>query len=228
MSLLTVEEMANDYGGIGDHGEDDVQLAIDLAEFDIMHAINTPLEPTTFTEEYIWPSDTGQVKLQKRRTNSITSVVGKHSLDCDCEWTEDTECGVILYADHSIIHIVACNLSCSSCCCTSYGGGPERAVITYIAGFTAAETAADTAIGKALRMAISLRTREWIEALEAGDFYEGEAGRDSWSSMDYSEQLTLVDTLNPIGPGGLSRAAWNLLKKLAPRSPVMIRGPGRV
>ncbi|MHA2063874.1 MAG: hypothetical protein ACXABY_05745 [Candidatus Thorarchaeota archaeon] len=228
MSLLTIVQLGENYGGVGDHDADNLQMAIDLAEFDIFHAINTPLEPTTFTEEHQWPHGKGDLKLSKRKVTALTTVTAKHSLDADCIWTEDTECGVILDSNHGWVRLIGCSLTLTDCNCSYNTIVPDRAVVTYVAGYTAAESDPSTAVGKALRMAIALRAREWLVALEAGDFFEGEAAVTSWSSMDYSEQRELADVMNPLGPGPLSQTAWRILDKLTSYTSIMIRGPGLV
>lgn len=227
MSLLTPAEVQDDFGGTGTFPITDVQLAIDISEFEIGSAIAIPLEPTTLEEEFIWPLDSGRRKLRMKKVTSITSVTAKHSLDNECIWVTDEECGVILNSDQGIIKIVACDLSLTDCGCSG-DILPDRAVVVYIAGFTAAETAADTSVGKVLRMAITLRAREWLNALADGQAWEGENAITSWSSMDYSEQRQITELLNPLGPGAFSQAAWRLLKQLRPYGFVAITGPGRI
>lgn len=229
MSLLTPAELVASYGGTGTHDPDDVQLAIDLAEFDVADVLGTFLEPTTVNEEeHPWPTQDGTLLLLHNHVTAITTVTAKHSLDSDCVWQEDTECGVILDTDDGLVLLVACDLSLGECACDS-GTVPDRAVVTYVAGYTAAETDASTQQGKALRMAISLRAREWLAALEQTDYWTGEHTIDSWSSMDYSEQRNYAESeLNPLGPGPLSQAAWRILERIKPKPALMLRGPGRI
>lgn len=229
MSLLTIEIMNENYGGIGSHDSEIVQTAIDLAEFDISHALNTFLIPTTVTaEEYVWPWNDGRIQLLFNKVTAITTVTAKHSIDNDCIWQEDTECGVILNSDTGLILVIACDLTLSDCQCPT-GITPDRAVITYVAGYTAAETLETTSTGKALRMAISLRARDWIQALEENDFWGGQHLIRGFSSMDYSEQREyMVQKANPLGPGPLNEASWRLLKTLRNYRAVMIRSSGRI
>ena len=222
MSLLTPGEM-NSYGGTGSFDTDTLQMAIDLSEFDVEHALGTFLTPTTVSEEYPWPLLTAQIMLTHNRVTSITSVTAKHSLNSECEWTEDTECGVILNSLQGIVRLVGCNLSLGDCGCAS-GLVPDRAVITYIAGFTDAEGLETTATGKALRMLITLRAREWLKILYAGDSWDGAYSIKSWRSMDYSEQRELAaKTFNPLGPGPFSEEAYRLIERLRPYRAVMLR-----
>lgn len=228
MSLLTPAEMESDFGGTGTHSAADLQMAIDLSEFDLGHAMNIFLEPTTSTEEYPWPYiDAGKMSLLHRRVTSLTTVTAKHSLDVDCVWIEDAECGVILDGLNGWIQIISNNLTLGNCnCATSIV--PDRAVITYVSGFTATETAADTALGKALRMAITLRAREWLVVLEEGDAWEGFFVIESWSSMDYSERRKFTDILNPIGPGPMSQEAWRIINRIKEKPAIMLRSPSRI
>lgn len=223
--ILTPAELQSTYGGTGTHDPNDVDLAIDLAEFDIAEALNIPLEPTTLTKEYPWPHGNGVLMLEKLKVTSITTVTAKHSLDADCVWTEDAECGVILDGEGGIVRLVGCTLSLGNCNC-DLNIIPDRAVVTYVAGFTAAEIDPASSTGKALRMAIALHARDWIAALEEGDFWEGEFAIKSYSSMDYSEQREIIGTLNPLGPSLRASSAWRLLKHLRPYRAVSIRGSG--
>ena len=54
MSLVIPSDF-DDYGGSGTYSEEDLQMAIDLAEHDIAFELNTYLEPTEDTWETIWP-----------------------------------------------------------------------------------------------------------------------------------------------------------------------------
>lgn len=227
MSLLTPADLDSSYGGTGTYPVATVQLAIDLAEFDIEDYLGIPLSPTSFTEEYLWPTDDGMLQLRWNRVTSITTVTAKHSLDEDCVWAEDTQCGVILQTEPSRVKLVACKLSLGDCNC-SPGIIPDRAVVTYIAGFAVAETAANTALGKALRMAIALRTREWINVLTDGQNWEGSYFITNWSSMDYSERREFADTKNALGPGPFSQEAVRLLRRVRPYFAIMLRSTGRI
>lgn len=226
MSLLTPADMVS-YGGTGTFDTDSLQMAIDLAEFDIEHAITTFLTPTTDTKEYPWPMLDGKIQLPHQRVTAITTVTAKHSLDADCVWTEDAECGVILDGLNGLILVVGCNLSLGDCDC-DHGQQYDRAVVTYVSGFTAAETADTTALGKALRMAIALRAREWLQVLDQGDDWEGAFLVESWSSMDYSERRNYSLMLNPLGPGPMSQEAWRILERIKSKPAVMLRSPNRV
>lgn len=227
MSLLTIEDM-DSYGGTDGHEEDTFQLAIDLSEFDIEHALNSFLVPTTVTEEeYMWPWSDGRIKLLKNKVTSLTTVAAKHSLDQDCVWQQDTECGVILDGENGLIFVRACNSSLSNCGCTG-GRIPDRAVITYIAGFTTAELVSTTALGKAIRMAVQLRARDWIQSLEQTDFWAGQYVVKGFGSMDYNEQReVMVHKFSPLGPGPFSEAAWRIIKRIRPYPALMIRSSGR-
>jgi hypothetical protein len=227
MSLLTPTELSDSYGGTGTFTAAEVQMAIDLAEFDIADALNTPLTPTTFTEEYMWPLLTSKIMLMKQRVTSITTVTAKHSLDADCVWTEDTECGVILDSLNGIIRVVGCNLSLGDCECPD-NIMPDRAVITYVAGFTAAETDSSTSLGKMLRMAIALQARVYLGMIGDGEAWQGEYTIESWNSMDYGERRKFGNVLNPLGPSHWSAAAWNILSKLKSKPAIFLRSPERV
>lgn len=230
MTIMTIEDV-EEYGGVGDHTQPHWTLAIDLAEFDIGHALNTHLEPTTVAlEEHMWPHGDGRLKLNFNKVTGITLVTALHNLDQDCVWDSSAECGVILRGETGLIVIKACNLNISANCnCGISGLSPSRAVITYVSGFTDAEMLSTTSLGKALRMAINLRARDWLGALEQNDFWDGQHVVKGFSSMDYSEQREfLVQKANPFGPGELSEAAWRIVKKFRPYPALMVRSSGRL
>lgn len=226
MSLLALNEFLGDYGGTTVEHEDQLQLAIDLAEYDIGRALNTFLEPTSDVEEFPWPVNGGRLTLSNRKVTSITLVTAKHSLDSDCVWTTETECGVILNSDMSYIKLQGCNLTCE--CSNRLYSYADRAEITYVAGYTAVEAASTTAVGKELRMAVALRAREWALALDQADFWSGEYTIRSFSSMDYSEQRHFAEEMNPIGPGAWSQAAWRIVKRLKGYRMVALTSSGRI
>lgn len=232
MSLVTPDDF-NDYGGSGTYSSSQLQMAIDLAEYDVGEALVTFVEPTTVTEEYLWPISDGKLMLLHSRVTSITEVKAKHSLTADCVWVEDVECGVILDGMDGIVKVVACNFTSSNCMCSGnqypYGLGisPDRLVITYISGFSAEEAAATTAIGKALRMAIIFRARDWLKVLDQGDNWEGNYLIPSWNSMDYSERREYMAVANELGPSPFSIEASRLIAKLKGKAAVMIRSTGR-
>lgn len=231
MSLLTPAEMASTYGGTGTYSSAEVQMAIDLAEFDIIDALGTFLIPTAVAnEEFMWPYSQGKHMLRYSHINSITTVTAKHSLDCDCEWTIDTECGVILDRENSIVRLVACNLSLSNCLCGINSVQPERAVVTYNAGLTAAETDSTTQQGKAIRMAIAMRAQEWLPVVEDAANWGGDFLIVSWNSMDYGERREFGTkwTNNPLGPGALSQAAWRIINRIKPYRALFLRGTGKI
>lgn len=230
MSLLTIAEMATNYGGVdvAEHDADNIQMAIDLAEFDIEESLKTFLTPTQMIEEYPWPIADGRLTLDYRRVTALDTVTAKHSLDADCVWLEDDECGVILDANNSLVFISSTNLTLGNCNCDA-GIAPDRAEITYTSGYTTAETATTTRVGKALRQGITLRAREWMQALKETDYWQGEHAIVSWNSMDYSERREYGDKiLNPLGPGPLSQAAWRLVERLMEKPAIMLRSSHRV
>lgn len=229
-SLMTPAEI-NDCGGTGTFSTSQWQLAIDMAEFDISDALDTFLTPTTVTEEYLWPGDNGKLLLNYNHVISLTSLTAKHSLLYDCTWVQDAECGVILDSELGWIQAVAKNFSLSKCNCSGSGMGmvvPDRLLITYNAGYTAAEAAAGTATGKALRMAICMRAREWISYISQGSDWQGNFAIASWSSMDYSERREYGAKISALGPGPLSMEASRILGRLRRYTAIHLRGSGRL
>lgn len=227
MSLLTPDEMEN-YGGIGTHDTSVLQMAIDLAEFDIEQMLGTYLTPTTVTnEESPWPYGDGKLVLMYDHVTSITSVTAKHSIDSDCNWVTDDECGVILNSEEGIIKLVHCMLTLGNNCNCAPTFIPDRAVVTYVAGYSAAETDASTALGKALRMAITLRARDWIPILEEGDDWQGAFSIESWNSMDYSERRKFMNQNNALGPGVMSQEAARMIDRLRIKPAIMLKGSGK-
>lgn len=226
MTLLQPSDL-NLYGGTGTHSLEDIELAISLSEFDIEYALGTFLTPTTILlEEHPWPLDFGKIMLDHGHVNSITTVTAKHSLDADCIWIQDLECGVILDSATGVILVQACNLSLGDCNCSS-NIFPDRAVITYVAGYTSTETDPTTSLGKALRMAIAMRAREWLQALEQGDNWQGNYIIESWSSMDYSERRSNANQFNSMGAGPLSQAAFRIIQNIRPYPAIFLRGSGK-
>lgn len=235
MSLVTPNDF-NSYGGSGTYSAADLQMAIDLAEFDIGQALTTFVEPTTVTEEeYLWPIPDGKIQLLHAKVISLTEVKAKYSLNADCVWIEDVQCGVILNAPDGLIKVRACNFTASNCMC---GGNaypfpyglqitPDRLVVTYVCGFSAVEADPTTAIGKALRMAIILRARDWLQTLTQGDAWEGAYNVPSYSSMDYSERRDFQAYFNELGPSPFSTECMRIIKRLKGKPAIMLRSSGR-
>lgn len=226
MSLVQPDDF-NDYGGSGTHSAADLQMAIDLAEFDVENVLTTAVTPTTVTEEYLWPLHDGKIMLNHSFVNSLTTVQAKHSINIDCVWVTDIECGVILNRDDGRILVIGCNFHLGQCACTN-DIVPDRLVITYVYGFTAEETAASTALGKALRMAIILRARQLLPLLEQGDDWEGSYFVKSWNSMDYGERREYLEMAsNPLGAGPFNQEAFRILSQIKGKAAVMLRSSGR-
>lgn len=226
MSLLTPADMESSYGGTGTHSADDLQMAIDLAEWDVGNALSTFVEPTSVTEEYLWPLHDGKILLEHSRVTSITTVQAKHSIDINCVWITDDQCGTILDGPNGLVLVIGCNFSLGQCECSA-GIVPDRLVITYVCGFTAEEAASTTAVGKALRMAITLRARQWLAVLEQGDDWEGSYFIKSWNSMDYSERREFMEGFNPMGAGVFNQEAFRIIGQLKKKPAIMLRSSGR-
>lgn len=238
MSLLTPNEIATQYGGTGTFDLATIQMGIDLAQFDLEDALATYLTPTTVVEEYMWPAGTGQDKilLNKSHVSSIESVVAKYSLLWDCSWIQSNECGVILDGEQGLVQVKAVNYSLNICQCTNIASYsmvsrvvPDRLLITYIAGYTAAESDPSTAVGKVLRMATTLRAREWFNALSQGQDWQGNYNIASWNSMDYSERRVYGDNVNnQLGPGPMSQEVARMIDRLKPYRGIFLRSSGRI
>jgi len=227
---LIIPDDFNDFGGSGTFSAAELQIAISLAEADVENALSTFVTPTTVTEEYLWPHMPfleGKILLNNGRVTSITSVTAKHSLNNDCVWIEDTQCGVILNSLDGLVQVVGCNFSLGPCNCAQ-GIIPDRLVITYIAGFTALESAVGTKIGTVLRAAIILRAREWLDAFSQGSGWAGFYNIASWNSMDYGERRIYAITIaSSLGLGPLGSAAYILLNNLRGKPAIMLRSSGR-
>lgn len=230
-TLLTIEEFASDYymqstGTIPSHA---VQAAINVAEGDISNALGYPVDANDGTPTFIatqvvethrWPVPNRPMYLIRPRLISLDSVVAMHALECDCDWTEITECAFIHEALTSAIKFVICNRAAgcySACSC------PAQIQITYTSGFTEAQVLPATPLGQRLRQAIALQA---LTLIHDKDFYtDGGAAVKSYSSMGYSESRDFVRTAmgQRLGLGLLSEGAARQLGPLMIRRAISLR-----
>jgi len=181
--LTTPEEFANFEGGTGNYRSQDIENALAIAELIVEDLLNSPLVPCPFTEEYPYPEHSLRLQLVKRRVNSIDTVVGLHTLDCDCAWETITGCGVVLNREAGDIQLQNCAGALSGCWpCRC----PRRIRVTYTAGFTASETQASSKIGRAIRAAVFNMTLAVLFS-SVGFSAAGTMNITSWSSAGYSE-----------------------------------------
>lgn len=230
-TLLTPAEYASDsyMGSTGTVPANAVQVAIDIAEGHLSDALGYAVDDTDgtptfiatqFTEEWPtqWPPRTHQ--LLKPRIITIDTVTALHALDCDCEWTELTECAVVYDAKHSVVQWQACTAvgGCyRSCSC------PRRIRYVYTAGFTAAQVADTTPLGRTLRLAIALEARAFMNLQDHDS--DGDVAVKSWSSLGYSEtrDFTRSASGRRLGLGILSQRAADLIAPYCVKTPVFIR-----
>jgi len=230
-TLLTIDEFASDYymQSTGTVPSNAVQAAIDVAEGDISDALGYPVDANDGTPTFIatqvvethrWPTPNRPMYLIRPRLISLDSVVAQHALECDCEWTEVTECAFIHEALTSSIKFVVCNRAAgcySACSC------PAQIQVTYTSGFTAAQVLPATPLGRRLRQAIALQA---LTLIHDKDFYtDGGAAVGSFSSTGYSENRDFVRTAmgQRLGMGLLSEVAARQLGPLMIRRAITLR-----
>jgi hypothetical protein len=206
-----------------------VEAAIDVAEGDISQALGYPVDANDGTPTFIntqvvetmrWPVPNRPVYLERPRLISLDTVVARHGLECDCDWTDVTECAFIYDTLTSAIKFQICNRAAgcyNACSC------PQIMQGTYTSGFTAAQVLGTTPLGRRLRQAIALQATELIKQK---DFYtDGAAAVGSFSSTGYSESRDVVRTATGqrLGMGLLSEAAARLLAPLMIKRAVVLR-----
>ena len=221
MTFTTPAEFSAFQGGTGQYRAQAVSDALLLGESDVEGWLETFLEPTQLTEEFIWPIDNGQIMLKKVRTISIDVVIALHNLDCNCEWQTATDCAVILNARHSIIRVIDCNGRIGSCFAYPCRC-PRRVQVTYTAGFTAALSDAATPDGMKLHAGIYMAALAHLNTTIGLDAM-GDRAVGSWSSAGYSESNQFNERSGAeemIHP--LTQQAKNLVRKLmVRRAPTM-------
>lgn len=213
-------------GATGSYTTTQVQTALDIAEWISEDFLNTPLTPTQQTEEYPWPF-LKALQLKKRRIITIDSVTALHYLDCDCSWTETTECAVIFDALNGIINPIACG---AFPCCTAGGQWcgcvcPARIRVVYTAGFPSGYFTSSK-VGVTFSFAISQITK-YILPQSTSILAEGDKTITSWSSMDYSEGIKEVpEWVRAISGSPLVKQALNLLGMIKKKRFIGITGRG--
>jgi hypothetical protein len=215
-TLLTVEEFGSDsyMQSTYDIPVNAIEAAIDVAEGDISQALGYPVDANDGTPTFI------NTYLERPRLISLDTVVARHGLECDCDWTDVTECAFIYDTLTSAIKFQICNRAAgcyNACSC------PQIMQVTYTSGFTAAQVLATTPLGRRLRQAIALQATELVKQK---DFYtDGGAAVGSFSSTGYSENRDVVRTATGqrLGMGLLSEAAARLLAPLMIRRAVVLR-----
>lgn len=220
--LTTESEFSSFHGGTGIYRSQAISDALVMAEAAVEGWVETPLTSTQTSEEVPWPVDDGQIRLKRVRLITIDSVTALHNLDCDCEWQEITDCGVILNARFSDIRVVDCfgalgRCYPSSCRC------PKRVRVVYTAGFTAAESNNDTKDGRLLRSAVFTAAVGFLQSSIGLDAM-GNRTVGSWSSAGYSESSQFNERSGAeemIHP--MIQQAKNMVRKLTVRRAIPMR-----
>ena len=206
------------------------EIAVSITEDAIEGYLGTALCPTAFTERHTWPGyqiwrqGPRPLQLSHDRIINIASITTYHEEDkCDCDTNTYTGCHWIKDADTGIIEVVddCWTADCAACCCTC-----EEAFMTDVSGtygYTDAQLAADTSDGRTVRFWIAQWAQEVFDALQGNPSSIISAGVIQWSSMNYSERLSVVkDTV--FGSSSKAQAMAAGLRRLSRKRAVKFGG----